>query len=483
MNDKNNPSDINFEDLLRKIEQEQPSLAEPKKTEPPKEELPKEEPSQQEPMTSAEEFVPKHRGDFKINITDEELDEDFSPEEMQPEEEETPQIPNLVQPAVHEDNGEFATRNIDLEKEIERDRQQKKSHKTAMSLVYLACVLAVSGLLSVFIINTAQDVFGLAKPDQDYEINLGEDTTLSAIAPSLDKAGIIKSAAMFRLYAGMRYTKDKVPAGEYLLNSKMSYDEVILELITESTEAETVKVAFPEGLNIVEVANLLEENNVCSAADFLAAARDEYGFDFEAEIPQNELLFCRLEGYIFPNTHEFYVEENPKSVIKRFLRDFQKNVMTAQLTERMKEMGMSLHETITLASMIQEEASNLEDMYKVSSVFHNRLRDSHDFPKLQSDVTYFYAYNTIDQNIEIRNQKILDAYNTYECDGLPVGPITNPGLDAIKAALYPDETSYYYFVTDVNGKFYYASTLRGHENNIAAAAKVGDQVHGTDTQE
>lgn len=472
-NDKNNPSNINFEELLKKIETEQAN-----KNNDPK---PVQDATIPPEQDTDDADTPKRREDFKINIKDDDFDSESENELdfVSIEKFEPIKVPQEYP----EEGNEFATRNIDLEKELHTQGGTGERTKTLYSLIYVAGVLIASVLLSVFIINTSRDVFGIAKPDQEYEINVGSETTLSRIAKSLDKAGIIEHASTFKLYAGIRYDEQTVPSGKYILNSKMSYDELILNLINSGDDAETVTVSIPEGLNIVEVAALLEENKVCRAKDFIAAARESYGFEFENEIVDSDLVFCRLEGYIFPNTHEFYVGEDPKSVVKRFLRDFQKNVMTAQLTERMKEMGMSLHETIVLASMIQEEASKLDDMYKVSSVFHNRLRDNHDFTKLQSDVTYFYAYNTVGENMEIKNQAVIDAYNTYECEGLPVGAITNPGIEAIKAALYPDDTSYYYFVTDVNGDFYYASTLRGHQNNIAKAAKVGNTVHGTGTQE
>ena len=469
-NGQNNRPNIDFEELLKKIEAEQKTQKLQSHSEK------KEEAS---PIQEEEEIVvPKRRDDFVINIKDddfsEQSDEEFVRVEKFTSAKVTPAKPDMA-------TDEFATRNIDLERELQQQNPQKSG--TLSSFIYVVGVMLVSVFLSVFIINAARDVFGIAKADQEYAINIGSQTTVSKIAKSLAKAGIIEHSSTFKLYAGIRYDDETVEEGNYILNSKMSYDELILTLITNDEEAETVTVAIPEGLNIVEVANLLQENKVCKAADFIAAAKESYGFEFEDEIPENELVFCRLEGYIFPNTHEFYVGEDPKSVVKRFLRDFQQKVMTSQLTERMKEMGMTLHETMVLASMIQEEASYLEDMYKVSSVFHNRLRDTYDFTKLQSDVTYFYAYDTIANNLEKKNQAMLDAYNTYECEGLPVGCITNPGIEAIKAALYPDETSYYYFVTDVNGDFYYASTLRGHQNNIAKAEKVGNTVHGTTTKD
>ena len=384
---------------------------------------------------------------------------------------------------------EAPTRAIDLEdvkKEIIRENRKERKALTKSSIIYVLCVVAVSVLLSTGIIVGASDIFALNKSDNEYVLNLSDNTGVSYVAKQLKKLGVIESSGIFNFYTAIRYDVDAFKTGEYILNSNMSYDEIIIKLAKGVGNYETVTVTIPEGYNINQIAKLLEENGVCSASAFRNACKETYGFEFEENI--SDSTFYRLEGYIFPNTHEFYVGENPESVVKRFLRDFQQNVMISKYTERMQEMGMTLHETLTLASIIQKEASTLEDMYKVSSVFHNRLKDDHIFPKLQSDVTYYYAHDEVLDYMDIKDEKIANGYNTYECDGLPVGAITNPGIDAIRAALYPDETNYYYFVgvtieTDTSSyeKFYFASTMSAHENNIYRASKEGN-AHGTTTQ-
>lgn len=131
----------------------------------------------------------------------------------------------------------------------------------------------------------------------------------------------------------------------------------------------------------------------------------------------------------------------------------------------MKEMGLSLEETLTLASLIQAESGQSQQMRKVSSVFWNRLDKSSQFPNLQSDVTINYVEKNIKPFDKTKNQNMYDAYNTYKCQGLPVAPICNPGLEAIEAALYPEDTKYFYFLTDKEGNFYYAKTLKEHNQN------------------
>lgn len=237
-----------------------------------------------------------------------------------------------------------------------------------------------------------------------------------------------------------------------------------------TTVKNTVSVTFPEGYTATEIARKLEENNVCPAKDFLAALNDsayimslDYSF-----IPVLDNISQRafiLEGYIFPDTYEFYIGESAEKALSRFLDNTEKK-LTEEIYMRCDEIGYSLDDVITLASVIQKEAGEKQQMHKVSSVFHNRLKSSH-LPKLQSDVTRNYVKKVITPSEYINGdkKKYTELYDTYECEGLPAGAVCNPGMDAINAALYPDDTSYYYFVTDGEKNYYYAVTYKEHKAN------------------
>lgn len=475
---KNNSQQDDFEELLKKIAKQtnsnEKSAKESNEFEDENEDIVFEQP----------EKLSKPNTKFQVNISNEEL---MSFTDIQSQDEEDVDFQSDLSYTTY--SNEAPTKPIDIEnvkKEIIRENIKERKTMTNKAIVYVMSVIAVSIVLSIGIIVTASDIFALGKADNEYVLSITKNTRVSEISKQLKKIGVIESAGAFNFYTAIRYDVDEFKTGDYVLNSNMSYDELIIKLAKGTGNYETVTVTIPEGYNINQVAKLLEENGVCSASAFREACKKSYGFEFEDDIPEN--TFYRLEGYIFPNTHEFYVGEKPESVVKRFLRDFQQNVMISKYTERMEEMGMTLHETLTLASVIQKEASTLEDMYKVSSVFHNRLKDDHIFPKLQSDVTYYYAYDEVLDYMDIKDEKIANGYNTYECDGLPVGAITNPGIDAIRAALYPDETNYYYFVgvtieseKSSYEKFYFASTMSSHEYNIYLASKEGN-AHGTTTQ-
>lgn len=237
---------------------------------------------------------------------------------------------------------------------------------------------------------------------------------------------------------------------------------------TEPTTSHTVRVTFPEGTTVSQVALLLEENGVCSASEFMAEANNPLNIgDYGFEIPNPEERAFLFEGYVFPDTYEFYRNESASAALGRFLKNTQ--LKLEGIGARCDELGYTVDEILTIASIIQEEAGNPAEMGKVSSVIHNRL-DSKRFPKLQCDVATFYLRDYVKPYVdEARYEDLVELYNTYNCEGLPAGAITNPGMNAINAALYPENTDYYYFVTDSDGNYLYAETWKKHLDNCDAA--------------
>ena len=225
----------------------------------------------------------------------------------------------------------------------------------------------------------------------------------------------------------------------------------------------TVRVTFPEGKTVLQTAQLLEENGVCAAEDFLQAVRDSDSA-YAAPLRGQDRPFL-LEGYVFPDTYEFYKNESPSMALSRFLSNFSKKFAEAEQA-RAQELGMTTDEVLTLASIIQAEAGVPSEMPKVSAVLHNRLRSG---MKLQCDATYFYLENTVmpylcpDGWDDAVYEKVADLYYTYRFSGLPQGAICNPGSDAIHAALYPADTDDLYFVTDADGNYYYSPTYEEHQ--------------------
>lgn len=204
---------------------------------------------------------------------------------------------------------------------------------------------------------------------------------------------------------------------------------------------------------------------MCSASAFLEVVRTgDISHEVVDNIPTSKYRYYRLEGYLFPDTYDFYIGESVDSVVRKLLDNFQ-NYYENSIAPAMRNTDMTLDQVITLASMIQAEAPQSDQMRMVSSVFHNRLNNSGVFPLLQSDPTGMYVTYDILPYLNIQDDGYYSAYDTYICNGLPVGPIGNPGLDAIEAALDPADTEYYFFVTDADGNFYYAVTDAEHEEN------------------
>lgn len=228
------------------------------------------------------------------------------------------------------------------------------------------------------------------------------------------------------------------------------------------TASNVVKVMFPEGKTVLGIAKLLEENGVCAADDFIDAV--QHSDSTLAQSIDGEDRPFLLEGYVFPATYEFYKNESASSALQRFLRAFEDR-WTEEYSERAEELGYTMDEIMTIASIVQKEAGIVSEMPNVAAVLHNRLKKG---MMLQCDVTYFYLRDTVvpyhsggEWSDDVYN-RYADRYYTYRFAGLPEGPICNPGLDAIKAALYPADSSALYFFT-YGDDFYYFDTYAEHQ--------------------
>jgi UPF0755 protein len=230
---------------------------------------------------------------------------------------------------------------------------------------------------------------------------------------------------------------------------------------------ETVKLTMYASYNANKFGDLLEQYNVCTKEDFLAACNRVQTFKYNDQIPEN--VFYRYEGYLYPGTYSFYTGQDANAVIEMMLMQFEENV-TDEMVEQFNEMGYTLHEAVSLASILQAEGGSSSYRYGISAVFQNRLKST-DFPRLQSNPTRTYAVTYIQDT----DAELAAAYDTYQCKGIPAGPILNPGATAFDALLNPDPDSanYYYFCSDSQGTVYFASTLEEHYANCRLAGIAG----------
>ena len=372
-----------------------------------------------------------------------------------------------------------------------RKKKKYTNHTRTMGHVFLGVVLSVAAIcVGVFlawkVIVGLMDYTGMAKKSHEADIVIDSTMNVDDIAETLHENGIIEMPWLFKTYINMNDEAEGFLDGEYTVNSTMSYSNIITLLKTVRQYTNTVTVMIPEGYNAQQIGQLLEENLVCRADDFEKYYRSKLEkYDFEEQITVTENRFYALEGYLFPDTYEFYVIDDlpdkpsmdtsqyAKQAAEKMYSNFQ-NKITKKMYARAKELGMTFDEVVTLASIIQKEGTNEENMANISSVFHNRLENMYEYPHLQSDTTDNYIEDVIRPNIPSSSlalyENVITAYDTYTCEGLPAGPICSPGLEAINAALYPAETDYYYFLSSSDGVFYYASTVEKHEQNIIDAA-------------
>lgn len=373
-----------------------------------------------------------------------------------------------------------------------RRKKKKKKHQTnhtrTFGQIFLGVLLSVIAIgvgafLAYKLIVALMDFTGMAKASKEYEISITEDMGVKQIAEELHENGIIEMPSLFTAYIDMFEEKDKFLNGNFVVKSNMSYGSIVNTLQTIRTYTETVTVMIPEGSTAQDIGRILEENYVCRAEDFEKFYKDKIEqYDFEEGIAENDGRFYFLEGYLFPDTYNFWVVEDLKEnseydtlpyaeIAAEKMYDNFEDKITRSMEFRMEELGMTLDEVIILASLIQWEGTNEDNMSMVSSVFHNRLNDPERFPSLQSDTTYTYINNCITP--ELKNDPdyddVVDAYDTYTCEGLPAGAICSPGLVAINAALYPADSDYYYFLASDDGAFFYAQTNEEHEQNIIDA--------------
>ncbi len=285
-------------------------------------------------------------------------------------------------------------------------------------------------------------------------ITIKSGSSFPAITRTLIRSGILKNDKGFKFAARIKRAHRKIKAGEYELSSSMSPLEVLKAMTTGKVKY--YSVTFPEGYSIVEMAKTLEDAGIVTSEEFIEKARKEFlvaklGFTGKS-----------LEGYLFPDTYKFTKPMNAAEIINMMTGRFNQ-VYGTEKKDKTRELGLTMSELITLASIIEKETGAAEEMPIISAVFHNRLRRG---IALQSDPTVIYGIKDFNGNITKKDLRTKTAYNTYTFRGLPPGPIANPGKNAIEAALNPANVSYLYFVSRNNGTHVFSNTLKEHNRAV-----------------
>jgi UPF0755 protein len=326
-------------------------------------------------------------------------------------------------------------------------------------ILYGLFVISVSIVLACFAWMCASDVLALNKEEKSAVVTIDtyvptgdmpetvlvsdEEVTITAdidqVASALKNAGIIEYKWLFKIYAQLSHANTKIDPGTYDVSTELDYRALVTTLQFGSGSQEVTRVTFPEGLTIDQVFTLLEENQVCKAEDlYEAAANYDFDYDFLKDLPLGDAN--RLEGYLFPDTYDFYQGESATVALSRFLNNTQNKLDGLEAQAEAK--GMSLHDIIIVASLVEKEAGSDDERATIASVIYNRLNAGW-LLGLDSTINYILGSNTFDLTYD--DLDIDSPYNTYKYTGLPAGPICSPGMASIEAALNPESTNYWYW--------------------------------------
>ncbi len=347
-----------------------------------------------------------------------------------------------------------------------------------VGLIVTVVVLVVSVSLAFFGISLGLEYLGINKSDSIIKLNIEEGSNTDDIANQLVEADVIDNKFLFKVIVNLKNAGALMKPGDIELKPSWSYADKIDALMVQRESFETVSVVFPEGITLLDAAKLLEEKGVISDYHELIYTfnSEKFGYDYESLIDNKGNKFYPMEGYFYPDTYNFYLDDSSYNVVKT-VREHFNSKFTEKMKVTMRENGMNMDQVITLASIVQAEAGSVKDMPKVASVFLNRLNDSANFPRLESDATDTYYNDVIKVEAEYSKtyteseiEAFKDLYNTYIVNGLPAGPICNPGLEAINAVLHPAKTDYIYFCSNTKTKkTYFAKTLSKHKKNLLKA--------------
>jgi len=330
-------------------------------------------------------------------------------------------------------------------------------------IIWFVCVIGVSALFAGIAWLCADDLLSLTKDDLQVTIVVEDGDTVGDIAGKLKDMEVIKYPWLFELYGWFSEAEEKIDTGSYEINAAWDYRALVSAMREKGGYRSTVKVTIPEGFTLKQALQRLAEEGVNSYDVLLETSKNyDFEYSFLEDLPSSE---TRLEGYLFPNTHDFYVGESSITAINRLLADFNKK-FKQDLRDRAETKGLTMHEVLTIASLIQKEAANKNEMPEIASVIFNRL-NSENMRKLQIDATIQYILPERKEHLTTADTQIDNLYNTYMYEGLPPGPICNPGIDAINAVLYPADTKYYYYALTEDGTHKFSRTFEEHQKVIA----------------
>lgn len=358
------------------------------------------------------------------------------------------------------------------------------------TVIWLVLILAIGVSLGRMLWVCCADVMAFGKEAQKVTITVTADDTIDSISQKLGQANLVRYPKLFKMFAKVTGKAEDIGVGTFTLNSQLDYNAMINAMVNYGSGQAVVSVMFPEGYNCAQIFKVLEEKKVCTAADLekYAANGTLKEYWFLEGVPRGD-KYC-LEGYLAPDTYEFYEHDEPRRVLEKLLNEFEDRftdkmksdfeAMQVKYADKLRSAGFSssyisehtltLHQVVTLASVIQKEAASDSECFDIASVFYNRLANPN-ILSLGADATVYYALGDYFGEIKELTAEHLatdSPYNTRKNQGIPPGPICNMGVQALYAVLEPTDTQYQYFVYDKNASAHrFAITESEHEKNVA----------------
>ncbi len=372
----------------------------------------------------------------------------------------------------------------------------KKSPQNArlFKMVWIGMIAAVCIMLGQFVLFGTLDMLAITRPDDTFSVEIPKGASKSQVVDILRENGVINQPTFFKLYLFFTKGSQKFIPGTFEIKANLDYEAIVNYLQSNANRIDTdiVDVTIPEGKNVMEIAAILESNEICSAEEFMNACKSsdfDKDYSFLKERKSAADTIYRLEGFLFPDTYSFYKNVEPKTVIKKFLNNFNNKISKKLITDESNEKvsiktvaerkSMPIEDLVIVASLIQAEASNDADMLGIASVIENRLNTSKNGGLspfgdaingcLSLCSTVWYPYRNKDKAPEEVRENYESPYDTYKKKGLTPGAICNPGMAAIESVLNHKSTQYYFYCHNKEGKTFYAKTFSEHNVDLKKA--------------
>ncbi|MFD2446158.1 endolytic transglycosylase MltG [Bacillus sp. CGMCC 1.16607] len=357
------------------------------------------------------------------------------------------------------------------QKMLEQQKEAKIARRIVftISAVVLLLIVVIAGGGYLYIQSALKPVNPDSKVEKKIDIPIG--SSVSGISQILENKGIIKNAKVFKYYVKFK-NESGFMAGEYTLSPSMTIPKIIENLKTGTVSKEvTLKITLPEGIQLQQIAEIIAKKTnqnteivfkTLNDPSFIKPIMEKYPDILTDEILAKNIKYP-LEGYLFPATYSFYTE-NPslEEMVTEMLEKTKESIDPYMVD--MEEKGFTPHKLLTMASLIEEEASEQVDRHKISSVFYNRIEKG---MPLQTDPTVLYAQGKHKEKVYYKDLEVDSPYNTYKVTGLPPSPIANAGVMSIEAALFPEETDFLFFLANAEGEVLFSKTLEEHNEKKA----------------